>query len=219
MTKTQEDGSISGLAIGFIAVCVALVVAVVLAISAYSGEEKYKNNDQVLINQAVNTAEAKQATQLAHKYKIESENPFTSYTGPSQYGSVHIAYPKNWSGYVDTSGGNPLEGYFSPGIVPSISGSGSIFPLRVEISSNSYSSQLSQYTGEQTSLKLNITPYVLKKVPSVTGVIIKGAFKPNEQGIMVMFPLRTDTLSIWTESMQYANIFTNQILPNVSFSP
>lgn len=219
MTKTHEHGSISGLALGFIAVCVAFIVAVVLAFSAYSGEQKYKNNDQILINQAVQVAEAKQAAQLAHKFKIESENPFTSYTGPSQYGSVYIAYPKNWSGYVDTNGGNPLEGYFSPGVVPSVSGAGNIFPLRVEINSNSYSSQLSQYTGEQTSLKLNITPYTLKKVPSVTGVMITGAFKQNRQGIMVMFPLRTDTLSIWTDSMQYANIFTNQILPNVSFSP
>ena len=219
MRKLTTDGSISTLLVAFIGVCIVLVVSLVFGFNYYSKANKYKNDANALIAQAVTAAESQQAIKLENQFKIESENPFTSYTGPSQYGSLYVPYPKNWSAYINTSGSNPLDGYFNPGVVPSIGGSGSLFALRVQINPNTYSQQLQQYTGQQQSLGLSITPYQLKKVPQVTGVLIQGQIEPNKTGDMVMLPDRTNTLELWTESTNYNSIFLNQILPNVTFSP
>ena len=191
------------------------------AVKSYSGEQKYKNQDSVLIDQALQAAEKSQAAKLNQQFQIQSQSPFTSYTGPSQYGSIYLPYPKNWSGYVDTSGSsNPLDGYFNPGVVPSVSAQGSIFALRMQVNSNPYSNELSQYTSQQQQNgNLSIKPYSLKKVPQVVGVMISGQLTQTVQGDMVMFPLRTNTLMIWTEDPQGTSIFMNQILPNVSFQP
>lgn len=220
MKNTSEDGFITGLAVAFIVVCLAFIAALVFGISSYSEEQKYKNNTSALIAQAVQTAEKNQAATLNQQFQQQNQSPFTSYTGPSQYGSVYLPYPKNWSGYVDTSGNtNPLDGYFNPGVVPSVDVQGNLFALRLEINASSYSDLLSQYISQQQSGGLSITPYALKKVPQVVGVMISGQLTQNSQGVMVMLPLRTNTLLIWTDLNQYANLLENQILPNVSFQP
>lgn len=219
MRKLTTGGSINILLMAFIGVCIVLVVSLVFDFSYYSKANKYKNDANTLIAQAVAIAEAKQATQLDNQFKVESENPFISYTGPSQYGSVYVSYPKDWSAYVDTNGSNPLDAYFNPGVVPSVGVSGSVFALRLQINSNTYSQQLQQYTAQQQSSNLSITPYQLRKVPQVTGVLIQGQIEPNKTGDLVMFPDRTNTLELWTESTNYNSIFLNQILPNVTFQP
>lgn len=223
MSKLEEQGAISGISIAFIAVCVALVATIIFAASAYSGEKKYKNDDNLLIANAVAAAKQQVTNQLEAQFQAENNATVTSYTGPSQYGSVVLQYPKAWSGYIDTNGGNPLDGYFSPGVVPSVSDQSSIFALRIEVVANAYSNQLAQYSSQlnnqQGGPALTITPYALKKVPQVVGALITGPVQPNKVGVMVMLPLRTDTLEIWTESSQYVSLFENQILPAVSFQP
>ena len=206
------------MSIAFIVVCVALVVAIFFGFSSYSNENKYKNNDTQMINQAVSLAKQKLSAQLNAQFQAQNNATVTSYTGPSQYGSVVLSYPKTWSGYVDTTGSNPIDGYFNPGIVPSVSDQGNLFALRLEVVANTYNSQLAQYTNQQGAA-LTITPYALKRVPQIVGVMISGQIEQNKQGVMVMLPLRTDTLEIWTESTQYTSLFINQILPAVTFQP
>ena len=223
MKKINDDGVIGVLALSMIAVSVIAIVAVILAAKFYSGEQNYKNNDQSLINQAVQTAKTQESAIKDKQFAIENQSPFVSYTGPVQYGSVTISYPKTWSAYVDTTGSsNPLEAYFNPNYVPSVNGTGNLYALRVEINSNSYSQELSNYTSQQQSGNLSISPYSLPKVPRVVGVIMKGqisANNTNASGIKIMLPIRTNTLEIWTDSMQYATLLQNQILPSVTFQP
>lgn len=218
MNKLSERGGISSMSIAFIVVCVALVVAIIFGFSSYSNENKYKNNDTQMINQAVSLAKQKLSAQLNAQFQAQNNATVTSYTGPSQYGSVVLSYPKAWSGYVDTTGGNPIDGYFNPGIVPSVGDQGNLFALRLEVVANTYNSQLAQYTNQQGT-PLTITPYALKRVPQIVGVMISGQIEQNKQGVMVILPLRTDTLEIWTESTQYTSLFINQILPAVTFQP
>jgi len=219
--RLNKDGFINGLAIAVTLVSLVAILAIVFGAWAYSGKEKYKNKANELIASAVAVEKAKESSILQKQFSIEQQNPYVTYTGPAEYGSVQVSYPKNWSGYVDTSGtnGNPLEGYFEPGVVPAVGSSTSIYALRLEINSNVYSSNLANYTSQQQASNLTINPYSLKQVPSVVGVIIKGGIQPNKQGILIMLPLRSTTLEIWTDSMQYANQFMNQILPSVTFHP
>ena len=222
MKRISQDGTINSMIIAFIGVCTLLVASIIFGASSYSGENKYKNTANQMIATAVSQANNKLAAQLNATFQANNNSTVTSYTGPSQYGSVVISYPKSWSGYVDTTGSNPLEAYFNPGVVPSINDQNSIFALRVEVITDSYNNQLALYTSQQNNQQgpsLTITPYTLKNVSNVVGVIISGPVQPNKQGVMVMFPLRTSTLEIWTESTQYSSLFTGQILPSVTFQP
>lgn len=221
MKRLGTDGFASVLAISLVVVSIIAIAAIIFGGWAYSGLNKYKKHADLLINAAVQDEKAKEDAALTKQFTIISQNPFVSYTGPAQYGSVYITYPKNWSGYVDSTGGagNPVEGYFDPGIVPAMQSQTSNFALRLEVNNNDYSTQLSSFISQQQSNNLSITPYALKQVPSVVGVMIQGEIFPNRVGMLVMFPLRTTTLEIWTESTQYDSIFANQILPSVQFQP
>ena len=224
MKQISQEGMINSIAIALIGVSVLLVVAIIFGAKAYSGEKKYKNNANQLIATAVSQANTKLAAQLNAKFQAENDATVTSYTGPSQYGSVVVYYPKSWSGYVDTAGSNPLDAYFNPGVVPSVNDQSSIFALRIEVVANAYSNQLAQYTAQQNNQQgpsLSITPYSLPNVKDsgVVGVMITGLVQPSKQGVMVMFPLRTDTLEIWTESAQDIYLFKNQILQTATFQP
>ena len=220
MKRLDKDGYISSLAISMVVVCGLLVASTIFSFWAFMGRQNYKDNADSLIASAVQAEKIKQNAINNQQFNIQQQNPYLSYTGPQQYGSVQISYPKTWSGYVDSTGGSgaPLEAYFDPGVVPGIGNAANLYALRMEINNNAYSTDLANYTQQTTSV-VTITPFSLKLVPGVVGVMITGQVQPNKQGIMIMLPLRTTTLEIWTESMQYANQFTTQILPSVSFHP
>ena len=217
----QQDGIVNRLALASIGISVVAFVAILLAVKYYSDAQNYKTQDQAMIASAVAQEKAAEAKILATQYAQQAQNPFNTYVGPAIYGLPTISYPKTWSGYVDSTGGsgNPLDGYFDPGVVPATGAQSSIFALRIEINASSYNNQLQQYTASQQSNNFTITPYSLKKVPNVIGSMIQGQISNNVQGTLVMFPLRTNTLEIWTEAPQYESIFTNQILPSVTFQP
>ena len=223
MKVINNKGGVSGLALSLAGVGFIAVIAAIFAVVFYSGEMNYKNNDQILINKAVSVATAKEAVIKDQQFTLQNENPFVSYTGPVQYGTINVSYPKTWSAYIDTTGSSePLEAYFNPNYVPAINGTGNIYALRVEISNNPYNQELSNYTSQQQSGNITISPYSLPKVPKVVGVMLKGHISVNNTtttGIKILLPVRTNTLEIWTDSMQYATLFENKILPGVSFQP
>jgi hypothetical protein len=64
-----------------------------------------------------------------------------------------------------------------------------------------------------------MTPYSLPKLPQVGGMYLTGQISQRQQGTMVLLPLRDKTLEVWTESSAYMNDFTNNVLPNLTFSP
>jgi hypothetical protein len=69
-----------------------------------------------------------------------------------------------------------------------------------------------------------IKPYALPRVPKAVGVQISGKLPINDgngekTGVMVILPLRSQTIKLWTEGTQYTKDFNKYILPNFSFSP
>jgi hypothetical protein len=142
--------------------------------------------------------------------------------GPDAYGSVKVSYPKTWSAYVDTTNSSqPLDAYFHSGYVPSTE-SQETYNLRVQVNAQSYSAVLAQYAGQLQSGTVTAAPYSLPKVPNVVGTILTGQVlldNPTGTGTMILLPLRSTTLEIWTESNDYLPDFDTYILPNLSFSP
>ena len=137
MKVINNKGGVSGLALSLAGVGFIAVIAAIFAVVFYSGEMNYKNNDQILINKAVSVATAKEAVIKDQQFTLQNENPFVSYTGPVQYGTINVSYPKTWSAYIDTTGSSePLEAYFNPFLCAN---TGSNLPLIFRSNWTSYS--------------------------------------------------------------------------------
>lgn len=189
---------------------------------AYSGRQDYKNNSDAKVAAAVQSNTQYVQSQDAKQYAEAAKNPLKVFTGPDAYGSVKVSYPKTWSAYVDTTNSNaPLDAYFHYDFVPSTQ-SQQTYNLRVQVNSQSYSNVLNQYNELIKSGKVTAAPYSLPKVSSIVGTKLTGSvLLENTQGVgtMILIPLRSTTLEVWTESNDYLPDFNNYILPNLTFSP
>jgi hypothetical protein len=222
MTKISESGALNALLLPFIIVLALLIGAASFAFATYSKEQDYKNNSDQKVNAAV--ASTQQADQLKQSQAITEalKNPFRTFSGPSDYGSLQVQYPASWSAYVDesTGGSTDVDGYFYPGFVPAISDNSNAYALRVQIVNQSYSSILQQLTsGNSSGTPIKISPYALPRLSSVVGTRVDGPVGPNtKNGSMVILPLRDKTVQIWTEDTKFQTDFEN-ILKTVTFSP
>jgi hypothetical protein len=221
MIKHNQNGEVSGLAISFIATVLLLIVALIFGVWAFQSRQNYKNNVDTQVSAAVASAKQTEDNVKNAQFAEAAKQPLKTYTGPEAYGSLVVNYPKTWSGYVDDTGtGNSVvDGYFSPGVVPAVNAQTSVFALRVQVINQAYSQVLQSLSSQQQAGSLTITAYSLPKLPKVVGVEASGAISSQINGTMVILPLRSNTLEIYTEGNQYLSDFNTSILPNFSFSP
>jgi hypothetical protein len=220
--KHNQDGAISSLAISLVLVVILLIAAIGFGAWAFSGRQDYKNNADLKIEAAVAAAKTQQGSVDQAQYAEQAKQPLQTYHGPEPYGSLVINFPKTWSAYVDGSGNGSalVDGYFAPGVVPSITDKNSVFALRVQVLSQGYAQTLQNLSSQQQSGKATISAYALPKLPQVVGVKVSGQLAAQGPATtMVVLPLRSQTLEISTQGGSYLNDFNNNILPNFSFSP
>ena len=218
--KLNQNGTVNTTAVSAV-LGVLLIVSLIFGFWAFSGRQKYKDNSGQLVSQAVSNAEAQQKATDNKTFSNAEQNPLLEYVGPEEYGTIALYYPRTWSSYVDLSGsgGNPIDGYFYPGTLPSVNDDGTYnFALRLQVNSSGYASQLQNYQGND---QVTVAAYSLPKVPSVVGVMVTGQLSIGNgtNGTLVILPLRTEALELWTEGTAYQNEFTNDILANLSFAP
>lgn len=220
--KLDQRGAINALLIPFILVLLLFFGSAGFGVWAFMSRQDYKNNVDAKI--AVAQAATKTATQAADQvtYNQQAKYPLKAYVGPAAYGKVTVNYPKTWSAYVQDSGGNssnPVNGYFEPGAVPDTTNSSSTFALRVQVINTPYAQSMANFTSQAQDGTVTVAPYSLPKVGSVTGSIVTGQIETNVNGIMIVLPLRSTTLEVWTEQPAEEADFTNIILANMTFSP
>lgn len=220
MLKHNQDGAVSGLGISLVLAIILLIAAIGFSAWAFSSRQDYKNNTDTKVNAAVKAAVVQEDKAKDAQFAQDAKKPLKPYQGPEAYGSLLINYPKTWSSYVDASGsgGTPLDGYFDPGTVPSVSDQSSVFALRVQVLNQSYSQTMQQIGSQQQQGNLVISAYALPKMPNIIGSKVVGQL--NQTNVtMIVLPLRSGTIQIWTEGSQYLDDFNNNILPNFTFSP
>lgn len=232
MLKHNQDG-LSGVAVSLALAVLLLIGAIGFGAWAYSGRQDYKDNADAKIAEAVTAAKQQEAAAKDSQFAEEIKNPLKTYNGPEAYGSIVLKYPKTWSGYVidanddnSSDSSTPVDGYFHPGVVPSADGSASLFSLRLQVLGQSYSEVVDELNnGSSSGNPPVIRPYALPKVPKAVGVKITGVLpvdssgSDNKTGVMVILPLRSQTIELWTEGNRYVNDFNKYILPNFRFSP
>lgn len=221
MIKHNQDGAVSGLGISLVIAVVLLIAAGAFGVWSFTSRQDYKNNVDTKVSAAVEVATQKANASKDFQFAEEAKKPLKTYNGPPAYGSLLLNFPKTWSGYVDETGNGTatVDGFFAPGIVPSATNPSSIFALRIQLVNQPYSQVLQSFASQQTSGKLSITAYALPRLPKIVGVKVVGQLQTQKTVTMVVLPLRSQTLQVWTEGTQYLDDFNNNILPNFSFSP
>ena len=221
MLKHNQDGAVSGLLISLVLAVLLLLGAAGFGVWAFNSRQDYKNHVDAKIKVADGIAKQQQSAADQIQFTQEAKQPFRTYTGPEAYGSLVVQFPKTWSAYIDDSGtGNFLvDGYFAPSVVPSINTQASVFALRIQVINQSYNQTLLGFSRELQNGKLTTSAYALPKLPKIVGIKAVGQISSQTTATMIVLPLRSQTLEIWTEGNQYLDDFNNNILPNFSFSP
>ena len=187
---------------------------------SFMSRQDYKDNTDQKVAAAVAVAVKETQTEKDNEFAEKEKNPLKTYQGPSDLGSIIVKYPKTWSSYVDSSGRGsaPLDGYFYPTTVPGTN-SGTAYSLRVQVVERSFSDEVRAYDSSIKNGKSSASAYQPVNVSGVVGVRVDGEIRSQQQGIMVLLPLRDKTVKLFVESDQFYNDFEKNILPNFSFIP
>ncbi|MGB4759212.1 MAG: hypothetical protein WBP26_04075 [Candidatus Saccharimonadales bacterium] len=219
MIQRDQRGEFTVVTLLLIIVSIFFVGAASFAVWAFMGRQDYKNNVDQKISEA--SAVVKKQTQIEDQklFAEEAKNPFKTYTGPDQYGTLTVEYPKTWSQYVATTGtatNSGLDMYFSPDYVPGTTDQNAVFSLRIKVLNQQYATVTRQFTNNKN---VTITPYELPKVKGEIGMRVQGQITPKKQGVMILLPVRDKTIQIWTESESFQKDLESIILPNLTFVP
>ena len=167
----QCSALLVGLVVLFIASCA-------FAVWAFMGRADYKNNSDKKSAAAVATAKEEQKATDEADFIEKEKQPYETFDGPSEFGSLKIVYPKTWELYVDikTSGsGTSIDGYGHPGYVPGVQ-SDTAFALRFQVISSDYASLLKQYEGATKNATVTVapldSPISSSVTPDITSVMV-----------------------------------------------
>lgn len=212
MHKLNQKGIINPLLIPLILAVIVLLVGSGLSVYYYSKYVEQRDNNQPFIDAAVVVAEEKLQEKLQTEFTEREKQPNKIYTSPSEFGSVRLQFPKTWSSYVEAEGAS-LEYYGHPNFVPS---QGVNYALRMSVVTKQFANEVKSYDNEVKKGDLRASAI---QVSGTTGTRLDGMLKKDQQGVMVIFPLRDKTLKVWTENNDFKGDFDNIVLKGLTFIP
>lgn len=212
LNKLNQDGTMNPLVIPLIISVVLIIVSSVLAVMYYSKFIEQRDANQPTIDSAVATAEILQKGKLEAEFTEREKVPTKNFITPSELGSVNLQFPKTWSSYV-IKGSGTLEYYGHPNYVPSKDVN---YALRASVVDKDFAAELRTYDALVKKGELKATAV---KASGVTGTRLDGFLKKDQEGSIVLFPLRDKVLKVWTESKDFRGDFDNIVLKNLTFIP
>ncbi len=210
--KLNQKGMMDLLVIPLSITAILFIVAAIFAGIYYNKFVNQRDNNQPLIDAAVEQATTTQKKTLQDQFAEQEKQPYKTYTSPSELGSVKLIFPKTWSSYVSLGKGT-IDYYGHPNYVPADNVN---YALRMSVEDRQFTDVIKQYN--QKIKKGDLTASAIT-VAGTTGVRIDGALTKDQTVGMVIFPLRDKTLSVWTESQDFRSDFDNIVIKNLSFAP
>jgi hypothetical protein len=210
---------------------ISLIVAVVLALTtigglaafvwAYQQMEHYKNDTDQITAEAVIVAKQEQFQADETNFLEEAKKPYTTFSGPADFGSVGFEYPKTWSVYNNKNDGSGYLAYFHPGIVPPVVDTTPL-ALRLEIMNRAYDEVVKSYQNSVTKGDLTATPLTIGKTEDFKGyegIRFDGQLTDKLDGALVLFRIRDKTLSLRVDASDYLGDFDEIVLASLKFVP
>ncbi len=211
--KLNREGAVSLLIIPVVLLTVAVIVLCYIAVMYYGQMVEQRDKNEPIISKAVEEAKEAQKTKLELEFTAREREPLKTYTTPAEYGSVSLRYPKTWSSYVALEKSSDVDYYGHPNFVPAAKVN---YALRMSLVKNDYSAELKKYDALVKKGELKATSV---SISGVTGARLDGMLKKDQEGSLVIFPLRDKTLKVWTESKDFRTDFNDIVLKNLTFVP
>lgn len=218
MVEQSHHSSSKG---GFGMVFLVLLIIATLAFAGLSvyyilqyNKEKTTVDAQVAEGANAAKAEQKQADDAA--FAEELKQPYRSYTAPATLGQLTVSFPKTWNVYSEEDQEKAvLNVYMNPEVVKAEKGYAGPYALRIKLQRKVYADELATMDD-----KLKKGKVIAKSVTvsGIAGTRFEGQIDDDQTGSMIFIPLRDKTLTIWTESGDYANDY-NTIIERLSVVP
>ncbi len=212
MKKLSQNGAVNPMLIASVLLAVGFIVTSVLAVIYYGNFTEQRDNNQPLIEAAVEKAKNEQKTALEADFAEREKLPTKNYVAPGEFGSIRLSHPKTWSSYVDNKG-DSINFYAHPNFVPSENVN---YALRMSVVSEPFSEVTEEYQDAIEDGELKSSTF---QAAGVSGSRLDGLLEEGKTGSMVIFPLRDKTLRVWTETTDFRSDFDNIVLKNLTFVP
>lgn len=213
MRKLDQNGIMNPLTIPLVLAILLLIAASVMAVIYYTKFIEQRDTNQPIIDAAVVKAEEAQKEQLETEFTEREKLPTKNYTSPSELGTVKLVFPKTWSSYVEVTRANGMDFYAHPNYVPSDNVN---YALRMSVVNRPFANEVKSYDNAVKKGELRATAV---RVSGTTGSRLDGFLEKDQEGSMVIFPLRDKTLRVWTESNEFRDDFNNIVLKGLTFVP
>lgn len=174
-----------------------------------------KDNVDAIVAAEVEDAKKAQAEEDEKSFVEREKEPFRTYSGPSDLGSVTFSYPKTWSVYEE-SRDDELTLYLHPLVVPSVDSGDPVMAAKVEVLNERYDEVLTDYEGEAEDGALKVKPY---ETNDYKGIRFTGQLEDDRTGTVVIFKVRDKTLVITTNAPNFIKDLDNSILKTLKFNP
>lgn len=196
----------------------AIVLAVIfagLAVWAFLNYKDQKDNVDQRISSETSAALREQAERHAGDIERVKNDPYSEWTGPEDYGSLSVKYPRDWSVYVhkDAVKGGDYEAMLNPGYVGFPSNT-SINALNFFVIDSDYDTVVSKYLPKVRSGDLKSTSIRLNG--DVNGTRLEGNFTNDLRGAAVIFKIRDKTAFLRTDAEVFIEYF-NEIVESINF--
>jgi hypothetical protein len=214
--ESAGDVNLVGLLIGFLGF--GLILFAALSIYGFGLAHRATTSLDQQKALAAKTAAAAQKQSDAKDQLTANESPYRSYTAPGDFGSFVIYFPKNWSGYSQTSTSNQIQVNLAlnPNFVTATNGvPADPVATRVKLVSELQPVAMTQYNDLVKLGKLK-TQEIL--VSNIKGTELTGTFSDKITVAMVFLPVRGQTMILSCENAQYLPEF-NVILGQAKINP
>ena len=182
----------------------------------YSKDTEAKTDLDQKIATAVAAAERDKTTELEASFAEREKNPYLTFAGPENYGSLTFEYPKTWSVYIekDTTTDDEFIAYLNP-VQINQHPTENINALRVIIRTRNYDDVIEEFKGQ---IEDGLVEASTLQIAGETANVFKTTPKNEEwQGKIVLIRIRDKVVWLKTDAEIFFDDF-EKILASVTFN-
>ena len=224
--EVKEEKDKSGLIKTIVIIVVSLIAVTFIGLFVWMSMQYNEAREDVdgQISIAVAEANDELAAQLENEFSEREKDPYSTFSGPADYGELTFRYPKTWSVYIsaDAANGGDFSAYLNPIQVEPISSS-TVNALRVTINNKSFDSVVAEYQRSMDRKDSNLTMESvtigdIENGISTTANRYSGTIPGTDlNGFIVIFKIRDKTVILQTDSVLFEEDF-NRLLSTIRFN-
>ena len=155
---------------------------------------------------------------LEDEFAEREKNPYSTFSGPEDYGNLSFPYPKTWSLFIyqDAHNGGNFEAYFNPGGVQPMSQE-TVNALRLTITNSSFEMTTASYESYVKNGTMDLKIINVNKGASTANVYY-GTLPSRANGIVAIIKIRDKTAVLQTDSAEVFSSEFEKILSSLVFN-